>query len=146
MATPAAGGFQFDPSQFSFFGDVGQYQFLAASAPTFAPDYLSGAITGTLTTDGFIHWYYGYDSQLLPTPGKTALLAFNTSSVLDFTGSFITDPNSIRTDANGRQTAAFTFTGDISANPVPEPATLSLMGLGMVGVALARKRRANKSA
>ena len=97
-----------------------------------------------MTTDGFIHWYYGYDSTVGPPAGRTALLDFNTSSVLDFTGRFTT--TSFDAPVNGIQTARFTFEGDISANPVPEPATLSLMGLGMVGVALARKRRANKSA
>ena len=88
-------------------------------------------ITGTLVTDGFIHWYYGYDETVGPPPGKTALADWQLSPELSFVGSY----------ALG-QGNAFSFNGTVSIAPVPEPETYAMMlaGLGLFGV-VARRRK-----
>lgn len=94
------------------------------------------SITGTLVTDGSIHWYYGYDETVgTPTsaPGKTALADFRFSPELSFVGSYQMGQNN-----------DFTFNGTVSAAPVPEPETYGMMmaGLGLIGF-IARRRKLN---
>jgi hypothetical protein len=87
------------------------------------------AITGTLATDGSIHWFYGYDED---TGGKTSLASFGLGSNLDFVGSY-----------NMTGTNDFSFGGTVSAAPIPEPETYAmlLVGLGMLGFAARRRKQ-----
>jgi hypothetical protein len=94
------------------------------------------SITGTLVTDGSIHWYYGYDETPgTPTspPGKTALADWQLSPELSFVGSYQVGQNN-----------DFTFNGAVSLAPVPEPETYGMMmaGLGLIGF-IARRRKLN---
>jgi hypothetical protein len=84
--------------------------------------------TGTLATEGFIHWFYGYDEDV---GGKTALAAFGQSSELSFVGSYQLQGNDL------------TYSMTVSTAPIPEPETYAMMlaGLGVLGVAARRRKQ-----
>ena len=89
-------------------------------------------ITGTLVTDGSIHWYYGYDETVGSPPGKTALADWQLSPELSFVGSY-------QMGAGNN----FSFDGTVSLAPVPEPETYAMMlaGFGLLGVAARRRKQ-----
>jgi len=59
---------------------------------------------------------------------------------------FVLNPNDVTTGCDTGQAAAGTWciagSADIRGKTVPEPATLGLLGLGLLGVALSRRRKA----
>jgi hypothetical protein len=90
----------------------------------------SGTVTGTLKTDGYIHWYYGYDNYNGSPHGEASLASLGLSDTLNFSGTWTGGP------------AGFTLTsGTVSASTVPIPGALVLFGSGLLGlVGIGRKR------
>jgi hypothetical protein len=111
----------------TFFGNPFVFSFIAdaLNSPT-------GSIDGDLTTDGFVHWYYGYDNQ---AGGKTALL----NPMFDFSGRYTITGFNVN-PLNGERTMTVNLSGTISQQ-IPEPATLALVGAALLGGAAASRRR-----
>jgi hypothetical protein len=90
-----------------------------------------GTVNGTLKSDGFIHWYYAYDSD---PHGKTSLANLGISDTFTFTGDY-----SI-TGGENSSNIEYTLNGTISGNPVPVPPSLFLLAPGLLGlIGLKRK-------
>ena len=74
----------------------------------------------------------GWDFAL--NAGETATIQFNIQNTAAPTGFFLS-----QTDPDSNETIWFSSTLDISS--VPEPSTIALLGLGLVGVGLSRRRK-----
>jgi len=101
----------------------------------FTPDSVNsptGAMNGTLLSDGFWHWYGAYDNQ---AGGQTAL----TNPSFDFTGRYTLTNFSVN-QANGQRTLSVNLTGTITQD-IPEPGSLALAGLALAGLGAASRRR-----
>ncbi len=117
-----------------FFGNAFAFTFSPTSAST-------GSIDGDLTSDGFVHWYYGYDSDTCFDPpgpatctnGRTAL----PNSAFDFTGGYTITGSSV--DTQGLRTLSVSLTGTITQT-VPEPASLALAGVALLAGVSATRR------
>ena len=108
-----------------YFGNAFPFAFTPDSSTT-------GSIDGDLTSDGFTHWYYGYDTD---PNGRTAL----PNPMFDFSGRYtITDFGQAGT--SGQRTLTVNLTGDITQT-VPEPSSLALMGVALLGGFAATRRR-----
>ncbi|MBN2308576.1 MAG: PEP-CTERM sorting domain-containing protein [Candidatus Hydrogenedentes bacterium] len=87
-------------------------------------------ISGWLSTDGDIHWFY-------PTPETTALADLGLSNRFYFEGVFsyvsLLDESELYDYYGGAVT--------LYAEVVPEPASMTLFGLGLAGLAVVRRRR-----
>lgn len=122
----------------SFFGNAFSFNFNPS-----APNSPTGTIDGDLTSDGFLHWYYGYDADTCFDPpgpssctnGKTALA----NPMFDFAGAYTITGFNID-QATGNRTMLVSLRGTITQD-VPEPATLALVGLALLGAAGASRRR-----
>ncbi|MFZ4479285.1 MAG: PEP-CTERM sorting domain-containing protein [Rhodoferax sp.] len=105
--------------------------------PSATFNVLGGAVSGTLSTDGNIHWYYGFDGDAIAPvsgkPGMTPLSAFGTASVLTFTGT-----PTITSQSGSTQN--FTFNATVAAVPEPETYAMLLAGLGLLGAVARRKK------
>ena len=79
---------------------------------------------------------------------------YSYSSVVDLASGFVAGLNTIdfyvegngQTDGFELRTASFTANEAAPHNPVPEPGTLMLFGLGLAGLAVCSKRRHNRKA
>ncbi|MCX5805879.1 MAG: hypothetical protein NT010_07415 [Proteobacteria bacterium] len=97
----------------------------------FAPDQGTqsyGTVNGTLQSNGFIHWYYGYDSYVGPPAGQTSLASMGLSDTFTFTGNY-----SI-TYGEDSSPIGYNLTGTLSANQVPVPPSLFLLAPGLLGL------------
>jgi len=110
------------------YGSIGSFDFTSDSSGT------AGTVTGTLITDGYIHWYYGYDDYLGVPPGQTSLASWNLSDTLNFSGTWSGTPGS------------FTLTsGTVTASTVPIPGAVWLLGSGIVGLIGLKRRQTKRS-
>jgi hypothetical protein len=108
-----------------FYGSTGSFLFSGA--------YPTGTVSATLNTNGFIHWYYGYDETVGPPAGETSLAAWGLNNPLNFNGTY-----TITGDTGN--TITFNLTGDITTQ-VPEPSIMLLLGLGIGTATFAGWRR-----
>jgi hypothetical protein len=118
----SAGTHQFDIAGYQsnsiFYGNVNNFSMSGSTLST------------TLATDGYIHWFYGFDSYLGPPPGKTSLASWGLSNDLFMVGTFT-------------MTDATNFTFDATVNAVPIPGALVLLGAGLVRlVGYSRRKKA----
>jgi hypothetical protein len=99
---------------------------------TFQGTEPSGNVTGAIKSDGFLHWYYGFDSYVGPPAGKTSLAAWGVSDIFNFAGTY-------QVTQFGGQSETFNLNGTLYATPLPS--TVLLLGSGLAGLAFWRKRR-----
>ena len=69
--------------------------------------------------------------------------ATSVSAPIDWNGDGILTGASQDVNFDGVLSGQVTSLVDVSATQVPEPATLGMMGLGLLGAALAKKRKRN---
>lgn len=108
----------------------------------FTPDGVNsptGSIGGDIVSDGFVHWYRGYDSDTCAPPsctnGRTAI----PNPVFDVSGRYTL--TGFTPNTNGTRTLQISLTGAISQT-VPEPTSLALVGAALLGgVAVTRRRK-----
>jgi len=89
-----------------------------------------GTLSETLTDDVTYYANYGTDLDSLTWATNTLDFVFGNNDIA------VSLPN--ETDWNMAQNVAFAYT-----DTVPEPATLSLLGFGMAGMGLTRRRKKN---
>jgi hypothetical protein len=84
-----------------------------------------------------------FTGGILVTPSVDTL-SINGVSPLLFAGSTVVfQPLDVSVPANTAGTFAFTEQANITSLPVPEPASLALFGLGLMGVGFVRRRKAS---
>jgi hypothetical protein len=110
------------------------------SPSTCPPDGID-ALTAYGSTDGVNYVPLGSTNDFEPIFGPAGSIALNTidarTAVLDF-GPGGTTASHIRVDVRTQFT--WIFLGEITVREVPEPATMSLFGIGIVGLVLAVRR------
>ena len=76
-------------------------------------------------------------SNVVPADQLLAPSSFNLT--------FVNLSNPLAIDGNTIGAFTASFTGDVSASSVPEPASLGILGLGLVGLGMIKRRRASVS-
>jgi hypothetical protein len=131
IATIAAGSSSASASASSFFGSLTYSLDYTVTMTSYFPDYIDHTI------QEYYSRAYGWDGTFSVALGldAAALLAVNSTDMLDF---------SLGASSNGFDISSVTLSADIvpsSKQSVPEPLSLGLVGLGLLGVASARLRR-----
>jgi hypothetical protein len=98
-----------------------------------------GAVTSTARDNALLAGINQING--LPILGETGLLAFYTNDIKGGTGSFVTAAASFADFEN----AVFNKLQQEIVPSVPEPATMTLMGIGALGAAFMRRRRMQSS-
>jgi len=108
-----------------FYGSVLNFAFQGTS---------SGTVTAvTQSSDGYIHWYYGFDDFAGPPAGMTLLSSLGLSGTAYFNGTYAV------TEQIG-STVSYTLAGTFDT--VPLPPSMLLLGSGLLGlVGLGWRRR-----
>ncbi len=90
---------------------------------------------GAISYEGGAHWlaFNSYSASGLGLDG-TDWTYYTIPFVADFTSSTIAFKDGGADDSYG------TFLDDVSVSPVPEPSTMVLIGLGLIGLGVTRKR------
>jgi len=109
----------------TFYGSVVNFVF-QGSEPT-------GTVTAAVqSSDGYIHWYYGFDNFAGPPAGETSLASLGLSDTSYFNGTYTVT-------GYGDHSVNYTLTGTFDT--VPLPSTVLLLGSGLMGLVGLRYRR-----
>lgn len=125
------------PDNATLYGNDHSFNFVFIPG-TGTPDH--GTLTGTVkSSDGNIHWYYGYDTDTFPpVNGMTPLAFFGGSDTFDVNGNFTV------TGVTG-STINYSLIATVTGSPVPLPPSALFLGSGLLGLVGLRWRRRQAS-